>query len=87
MKIPFLTQRRQGRSRLALPQPFPEPPLTRIFVETGDPRCPVAGIWLRLTENGALGDDPESTRPVMWTLLSWRAFSPSPHLASLQYIL
>ena len=53
--------------------------LTRTFVETGDERCPIAGIWSRL-ENDATADDSELTRPAAWRFLSWRAFSFAAHL-------
>jgi len=46
--------------------------LTRNFVETGDERCPIAGIWSRL-ECDPIADDPESTRPAMRRLGPWRA--------------
>ncbi len=48
--------------------------LTRTFVETGDERCPIAGIWSRL-ESETTADDGELTRPAMWRDLLWRAFS------------
>ena len=46
--------------------------LTRTFVETGDERCPIAGIWSRL-ENDATADDSELTRPAVWRLFQRRA--------------
>ena len=36
--------------------------LTRTFVETGDERCPIAGIWSRL-DSEATADDSELARP------------------------
>ena len=51
-------------------QPFR---LTRTFVETGDERCPIAGIWSRI-DCDPIADDPELARPAMRRLLSWRAF-------------
>ena len=51
-------------------QPFR---LTRTFVETGDERCPIAGIWSRI-ECDSISDDPQLTRPVMRSLSVWRAF-------------
>ena len=61
--------------------------LTRNFVETGDERCPIAGIWSRL-ENDATADEGELTRPVVWKLLSeasaWRALLFSPFAPTLQ---
>jgi hypothetical protein len=52
--------------------------LTRAFVETGDERCPLAGIWSRLPELDAAADDePGLTWPVRGVLLfkalPWRA--------------
>jgi hypothetical protein len=47
--------------------------LTRTFVETGDERCPIAGIWSRI-DCDPIADDPELARPAMLRLLSWRAF-------------
>jgi hypothetical protein len=58
--------------------------LTRAFVETGDERCPIAGIWSRL-ENDANTDDGELCRPAMWRLLSWRAFLFTSHIPAIQY--
>jgi hypothetical protein len=49
-------------------------PLVRRFVETGDERCPIAGIWMALPQQADSADEPESTWPVMRRLLSWRAF-------------
>ena len=46
--------------------------LTRTFVETGDERCPIAGIWSRLENDGTV-DDGELSRPASWRLLPWRA--------------
>jgi hypothetical protein len=47
--------------------------LTRTFVETGDERCPIAGIWSRI-ECDPIADDPQLAQPAMRRLLSWRAF-------------
>ena len=47
--------------------------LTRTFVETGDERCPIAGIWSRI-DCDPIVDDPALTRPVMRRLHPWRAF-------------
>ena len=52
--------------------------LTRAFVETGDERCPLAGIWSRLPEmDAAVDDDPGLARPVRGVFLfgarPWRA--------------
>ncbi len=50
------------------------PQLVRTYVETGDPRCPLAGIWLQLAEHDAAGgEDPESLRPTMGAFLAWWA--------------
>jgi hypothetical protein len=54
--------------------------LTRTFVETGDERCPIAGIWSRL-ENDATADEAESGWLAMWRLLPWRAFLFAAHFA------
>jgi len=53
--------------------------LTRTFIETGDERCPLAGIWSQLPEmNTALDDEPGLPRPAWGVLLDgvfpWRAF-------------
>jgi hypothetical protein len=48
--------------------------LIRTFVETGDERCPLAGLWLRLVESNSPTDDPELTKPAMAAPLPWRAF-------------
>jgi len=53
--------------------------LIRSFVETGDERCPLAGIWSRLSEMDSLADDePGLARPVRGVFLfgapAWRAF-------------
>jgi len=49
--------------------------LVRSFVETGDERCPMAGIWSPIAESDAAVDDPERKRPAMGFLLPWRAFT------------
>ncbi|HEY5382060.1 MAG TPA: hypothetical protein VIJ65_07375 [Acidobacteriaceae bacterium] len=56
------------------PQPAQRLSLVRTFVETGDERCPIAGIWSRLIETDAAADDPDLIRPAMGYLLHWRAF-------------
>lgn len=61
--------------RSMIPQ-FSRMNLTRTFVETGDERCPIAGIWSRL-ENDATNDEAELGWLVMGGLLLWRAFSAS----------
>lgn len=66
-----------------MPPKFSRVHLIRTFVETGDERCPIAGIWSRL-ENDATADDSELTRPASWRLLQGRAlylrlaFLPTP---------
>jgi hypothetical protein len=52
--------------------------LTRTFVETGDERCPLAGIWLRLADDSPTpaSDEPERTWPALRRSLLWRAFHP-----------
>ena len=52
--------------------------LTRSFVETGDERCPLAGIWSRLPEmDAAVDDEPGLAQPAWGVFLhgafSWRA--------------
>jgi len=50
--------------------------LTRTFVETGDERCPIAGIWSRIECDPiapASQDEPQLAGPAMRRLLSWRA--------------
>jgi len=73
---------RPAEQRAMLPQ-FSRMHLTRTFVETGDERCPIAGIWSRL-ENDATADDSELTRPASWRLLPWRAFLFGHHIAVVQ---
>jgi len=68
--------------RLMIPQ-HSRMNLTRTFVETGDERCPIAGIWSRL-ENDAATDDSELTRPAIWRLLRWRACLFGPYLPAVQ---
>jgi hypothetical protein len=52
--------------------------LTRTFVETGDERCPIAGIWSQLIGFDPLAEDPELARPAMGRILSWRAIYSIP---------
>ncbi len=51
--------------------------LERIFVETGDERCPIAGIWLKLAASDQTPDEPALVRPAMAIPL-WRAFHHWP---------
>ena len=71
--MPFKTEAQQ-----AVPQNTKRMSLTRSFVETGDERCPLAGIWSRLPEMDAAADDePGLTWPVrgafLFRALLWRA--------------
>jgi len=47
--------------------------LERTFVETGDERCPIAGIWLKIADADQPADDPASPRPAIG-IRPWRAF-------------
>ena len=47
--------------------------LHRAFVETGDERCPIAGIWSRISTPDTSPDEPEIARAAMRRLLPWRA--------------
>lgn len=49
--------------------------LVRTFVETGDERCPMAGVWLPIADGDAAVDEPERKRPAIGILLPWRAFT------------
>jgi hypothetical protein len=78
MKILFLSDRKAQSKQLA-PAGAGHPCLARTYVETGDERCPLAGIWSRLPGsdaalNDSASDDPEIFRPAMGALLPWRAF-------------
>lgn len=73
---------RTTENQAMLPQ-FSRMHLVRTFVETGDERCPIAGIWSRL-ENDANADDSELTRPAMRRFLPWRAFLPELRFAVIQ---
>ena len=73
---------RPAENHLMLPR-FSRMHLTRTFIETGDERCPIAGIWSRL-QNDATIDDGELTWPAVRRLLSWRAFLSGHHLAPVQ---
>jgi hypothetical protein len=69
----------RGKSPLNATAPAAVHPmhLARTFVETGDERCPLAGIWSRLSDTDSTADDPELPWPAMWMLLPWRAFHPA----------
>jgi hypothetical protein len=70
----FPAFRRKAQSNNFAPKTGKSMRLTRTFVETGDERCPLAGIWSRIEDCDPAIDDPEITRPAMWRLLPWRAF-------------
>lgn len=77
MKTLFETMRPAENSRRKN-----RPQLVRTYVETGDPRCPLAGIWMQLDESGTVGDEPELHRPILGALLSgWAMFCRLPHFA------
>ncbi len=65
---PGMQSRSQAQDRN---QPFP---LTRTYVETGDERCPLAGIWSHLPHAIPTPDEPESAWPALRGLPPWRAF-------------
>jgi hypothetical protein len=76
MKKMMIRSLRSSEFRSMIPQ-HSRMHLTRTFVETGDERCPIAGIWSRL-ESDATADDSELCRPavlrrLLWRLLPWRA--------------
>lgn len=73
---------RPAENQSMLPR-FSRMHLVRTFVETGDERCPIAGIWSRL-ENDATADESELAWPASWRLLPWRAFLFGPHMAAVQ---
>jgi hypothetical protein len=70
----FPVFRRKTQSNTFAPETGKSMRLTRTFVETGDERCPLAGIWSRIEDCDPAIDDPEITRPAMWRLPPWRAF-------------
>jgi hypothetical protein len=68
----------KAEAKQATPQSNRRLSLTRVFVETGDERCPLAGIWSRLPEmDAAVDDEPGLTQPAwgvfLYGALSWRA--------------
>lgn len=63
---------RAVETAVIIPQ-FSRMHLSRSFVETGDERCPIAGVWSRL-DNDATADESELNRPAMGKILLWRAF-------------
>ena len=67
--------RRKAASFMPRYQRTPE--ITRTFVETGDERCPIAGIWSRLPSTDAAPDEPEIAQPTMGMLFSrWALHLP-----------
>ena len=69
--------RRPAHAVPAVPVKAPSLRLVRRFVETGDERCPVAGIWSRLQTDNAAPDEAELTQPAPWRLLlGWAFTSP-----------
>ena len=76
MNMAFSLFRRKTESGKVVRPSINSVHLTRTFVETGDERCPIAGIWSRLTDGNPLADDPEIAMPAMRRLLPWRAFHP-----------
>ena len=73
---------RPAETRQMMPQ-FSRIHLVRTFVETGDERCPIAGIWSRL-ENDATTDDGELARLATRRVFPWRAFLFGLHIAVLR---
>lgn len=76
MNMVFSLFRRKSEFSKAVRPSINSARLIRTFVETGDERCPIAGIWSRLADDNPLTDDPEITMPAMRKLLLWRAFHP-----------
>jgi len=66
MNMVFSLFRRKSESSKVVRPSINSAHLTRTFVETGDERCPIAGIWSRLADSNSLTDDPEIAMPVMW---------------------
>jgi hypothetical protein len=78
---------RSAEFRSMIPQ-FSRMHLTRTFVETGDERCPIAGIWSRL-ESDATVDEGELRGPAAWRLLVsevlwWRALLSAPYIFAVE---
>ena len=85
MRIFLTTSYRTPEGRTGSAKTLRHPNLTRSFVETGDERCPLAGIWSSLPGlNDSLSEEGEIALPAMRKLLPWRALH-SP-LTSLSYI-
>jgi len=74
---PFFSALRRKSESVAAPSQRTRPlSLHRAFVETGDERCPIAGIWSRIPTGDQALDEPEIARPAMGTLLPWWASHP-----------
>jgi hypothetical protein len=69
-RLSTLTRRKQQPRAAAIRR---TPEIIRTFVETGDERCPIAGIWSCIGMPDTAPDEPESIPPVMRTPLPWRA--------------
>jgi hypothetical protein len=54
-------------------KPQPRLQLVRHYVETGDERCPLAGLWTQIL-SGEPSDDSERTWPALGFLPLGRAF-------------
>lgn len=80
MNILFPSFRGSAKVPAAVVSTARRPQLVRTFVETGDERCPIAGIWSRLDLDVA-ADDPEISWPAVRRLLPWRAFLSCVHRA------
>jgi len=63
----------RNKPKAIVPQDCRTLEITRTYVETGDERCPIAGIWSRISATDATTDEPERIRPVMRIFLPWRA--------------
>jgi hypothetical protein len=76
MKNMIIRWVRPAENQKMVPQ-FSRMHLTRTFVETGDERCPIAGIRSRF-ESDTPTDESELTRLAVRSLLPWRAFLFGP---------
>ena len=82
MNILFSSFRGSAKLPAAVLPVVKRPRLVRTFVETGDERCPIAGIWSRIDTDVAT-DDPEISWPALRRLLRWRPFLLHVHGAAL----
>ena len=74
---------RPSETQVMVPR-FSRMQLTPTFVETGDERCPIAGIWSR-PESDATADDSELAWPAVGRLLLGGPFHPGltpPHYSN-----